>query len=447
MADKVIETIQPPAALAGQSILAAASLAVQSLGDISIDGRKHPLSCFFISIGESGERKSATDNAVLAPHRKHERAMVEAAREEQLGYLASLEEWKKAKEQIIKKKEGIKPALLELGTEPSAPLEGQFVTEEPTYEGIFKLLQYGQASIGIFSAEGGRFIGGHAMAKENQLKTATGLSSLWDGSPMTRTRSGDGCKTLFGRRCSLHLMLQPNIASDLFNNHMLIGQGLLSRCLAAYPESTIGSRPYKETDISQSPENKAYFSAIIQLLEWPQPIAEGTLNELAPREIYLSPEAKNEWIGFHNHIEQLMQDGRELSSIRGFASKAAEHATRLAGILALVENPAATTISRPTLQAGILLSQFYTGEALRLFHSANDDQDLILAEICLEWACNQGSMFSLPCLYQKGPSRVRDKKTATRIIEILEQHNRIEPIEGGAEIDGKKRRNVWRVTV
>ena len=106
-----------------------------------------------------------------------------------------------SKEQIVKKKVGIKQALLELGPEPEPPLEGQFVTEEPTYEGIFKLLQYGQPSIGIFSAEGGRFIGGHAMSKENQLKTATGLSSLWDGSPMTRTRSGDGCKTLYGRRC------------------------------------------------------------------------------------------------------------------------------------------------------------------------------------------------------------------------------------------------------
>lgn len=445
MADKIIETIQPPAALAGQSILAAASLAVQSLGDISIDGRTHPLSSFFITIGESGERKSATDNSVLAPHRKHERALVEKEKNAYLDYQASLDEWKKAREAATKGKENIKHSLMALGAEPEPPLDGQIITEEPTYEGIFKLLQYGQPSIGIFSAEGGRFIGGHAMGKDNQLKTATGLSSLWDGSPMTRTRSGDGSKTLYGRRCSLHLMLQPNIASDLFSNQLLIGQGLLSRCLATYPESTIGSRFYQESDINETSEGKAYFIAMANLLEWKQPLAEGKRNELEPTELYLELDAKREWINFHNHIEGLMLEGCELSSIRGFAAKAAEHATRLAGIIALVNDPATKNIPLGTIQAGIELSQFYIGEALRLFHSSNDDQDLILAENCLEWAINQGGLFSLPCLYQRGPSRVRSQKTAKHIVEVLMQHNRIEEIDGGAVIEGTKRRNVWRV--
>ena len=445
MAGKIIKTIQPPAALAGQSILAAASLAVQSLGDISIDGRTHPLSSFFITIGESGERKSATDNAVLAPHRKHERSLVEKAKSGELDYQASLDEWKKAREVATKGNENIKHSLMALGAEPEPPLGGQIISEEPTYEGIFKLLQYGQPSIGIFSAEGGRFIGGHAMSKDNQLKTATGLSSLWDGSPMTRTRSGDGSTTLYGRRCSLHLMLQPNIASDLFSNQLLIGQGLLSRCLATYPESTIGSRLYQESDINETSEGKAYFSAMVNLLEWRQPLAEDKRNELEPTELYLEPKAKREWIDFHNHIEGLMLEGCELSSIRGFAAKAAEHATRLAGIIALVNDPATKNISPETIQAGIELSQFYIGEALRLFHSSNDDQDLILAESCLEWASNQGGLFSLPCLYQRGPSRVRSQKTAKHIVEVLIQHNRIEKIDGGAVIEGTKRRDVWRV--
>ena len=414
MVDKITETIQPPVALAGQSILAAASLAVQSLGDISIDGRNFPTSCFFITIGESGERKSATDNAVLAPHRKYEKSLIENAKAEELDYLASLEDWKKSKEQIIKKKDGIKQALLTLGPEPVRPLDGQFVTEEPTYEGIFRLLEFGQPSIGIFSAEGGRFLGGHAMSKENQLKTVTGLSSLWDGSPMTRTRSGDGCKVLYGRRCSLHLMLQPNISNDLFSNSLLIGQGILARCLATYPDSTIGNRLYRAVDISTCSESRAYFSAMMTLLEYPRPIAEGQRNELAPREIHLSPEAKNEWIGFHDHIEQLMKEGRELSTIKGFAAKAAEHAARLAGVLALVEDPAIATINYKSIQAGIELSQFYIEEALRLFHSSNDDPELVLAETCLEWAASRGGMFSIPCLYQKGPEQGSEQRSGNQ---------------------------------
>lgn len=447
MATQIIQTIQPPSALAGQSILAAASLAVQSLGDISIDGRSYPLSCYFVTVGESGERKTAVDNAVLAPHRKHERTLIDKAKDGQLDYLAELEAWKKAKEQILKKSEDIKYSLIDLGPEPAPPLEGQIITEEPTYEGLIKLLEVGQSSIGIFSAEGGRFLGGHAMSKENQLKTVTGLSSLWDHGCATRTRSSDGSKVLYGRRCSLHLMLQPNIARDLFGNSLLIGQGILSRCLATYPESNIGNRPYREADLSQCPESRAYFSTMMQLLEWPQPLAEGQRNELSPKEMYLSPEAKNEWIQYHDHVERLMQEGRELSSVRGFAAKAAEHAARLAGILTLVEDPATNTINQHAIQSGIELSQFYIGEALRLFHASNDDQELILAEQCLNWAISRGGLFSVPCLYQKGPNKVRNKKTANQIVEILQQHNQIEVVAGGAEIDGRKRRDVWRVAV
>lgn len=445
MVEEITRIIQPPAALASQSVLAAASLAVQALADVSIDGRRSPLSCFFISVGDSGERKSTVDNAVLAPHRKHERTLTEIAKNNFIDYQASLEAWKKEREKASKDKSNIKQAILDLGAEPEAPLSAQMITEEPTYEGIFKLLQSGLPSIGIFAAEGGRFIGGHAMGKENQLKTATGLSALWDGTPMTRTRSGDGSNTLYGRRCSLHLMLQPNIARELFCNSLLIGQGLLSRCLVTYPDSTIGTRTYIEGDLSTSVAGRAYFAIMTSLLEWPLPLAEGQRNELNPRELFLLPDAKREWISFHDHIETLMREGSDLSDIKGFAAKVAEHAVRLAGIMALVEDPCATAISHHTIQASIEISQFYISEALRLFHSANDDQELIVAEKTLEWAISYGGFFSLPCLYQYGPNKVRDKKKAKDIVDILLHHNRISPVGRDMEIGGKRRRDVWQV--
>jgi hypothetical protein len=37
----------------------------------------------------------------------------------------------------------------------------------------------GQPSLGLFSAEGGQFIGGHGMNEDNKLKTAAGLSCAW----------------------------------------------------------------------------------------------------------------------------------------------------------------------------------------------------------------------------------------------------------------------------
>ncbi len=51
-AQRIADTIQAPAAICGQSLLAAASLAVQPHADVLIDGRREPLSLWCISIAD-----------------------------------------------------------------------------------------------------------------------------------------------------------------------------------------------------------------------------------------------------------------------------------------------------------------------------------------------------------------------------------------------------------
>ena len=63
--------IQAPSALVGQSILAAMNQASQPYGNVCIDGRVSPLSEYFLTLGESGERKSAVDGWALAGVREH----------------------------------------------------------------------------------------------------------------------------------------------------------------------------------------------------------------------------------------------------------------------------------------------------------------------------------------------------------------------------------------
>ena len=66
---------------------------------------------------------------------------------------------------------------------------------EPTFEGLVKLYGIGRPALGLFSDEAGGFIGGHAMNSDNRLKTMAGLSRLWNGEPIDRTRAGDGATT------------------------------------------------------------------------------------------------------------------------------------------------------------------------------------------------------------------------------------------------------------
>jgi hypothetical protein len=63
---------------------------------------------------------------------------------------------------------------------------------ELTFEGLCKLFAVGQPSLGIFATEGGQFVGGHGMSDDAKLRTAAGLSKLWDDGETRRVRSALG---------------------------------------------------------------------------------------------------------------------------------------------------------------------------------------------------------------------------------------------------------------
>jgi hypothetical protein len=73
----------------------------------------------------------------------------------------------------------------------------------------------------VFTAEGGQFTGGHGMSEERRLETAGIYSELWDGKPVKRLRAQDGATVLYGRRLSIHLMIQPNAAAAFLSNDLL----------------------------------------------------------------------------------------------------------------------------------------------------------------------------------------------------------------------------------
>ena len=114
--------------------------------------------------------------------------------------------------------------------------------EEPTVEGLAKLLLAGQPSVGVFSTEGGQFVGGHAMSDDAKLRSAGALSRLWDGDPWKRVRSVDGAHAIVDKRLTMHLMVQPAAATQFINDPVLRDQGLVSRMLVTFPETTMGTR-------------------------------------------------------------------------------------------------------------------------------------------------------------------------------------------------------------
>jgi hypothetical protein len=445
---------QAPEAMCAQSVLAAATLAVQGHADVELPtGQKRPTSCFFLTVADSGERKSRVDDLALWPVSKHEEALREKHVDDHLAWLNDNEAWEKQRVQILGDKKRYpdqaskRAALEDIGAAPKPPLTPIVVCGEPTYEGLVKMLAPGQPNVGVFSAEGGQFIGGHGMTTENKLRTAAGLSCFWDGTPIKRVRAGDGAYTLPGRRVSMHLMAQSGVMAMMLSDPVLADQGLLSRVLVTAPLAASGPRFWREADADMDVALKKYWARLLSILEVPKLCAEGTTNELAPRTLPLSQEARGKWIAFSNHVEGLIGPGGPMAPIKGLANKLAEHSARLAAVLTLVENLDAEEVSGLHMEAGIDLAQHYAGEALRLFAASSISESLRLAQETLSWLTTGWDKpeVSLPDIYQYGPTAIRDKKTASQIVAILVDHGWLAPVDGGSVIDGKNRRDVWKI--
>ena len=445
-AKEVHRVIQAPDAICAQSILAGLTLAAQPYANVVIDGRVLPLSCFYVTIAESGERKSAVDTIATFPHRQHEERLERKYSEDYVQFEREHMAWKQSRDEGIKKaktKSEKFNCLEGHGDEPQAPVHPVMLIEEPTLEAIHKTLDIGLPSIGLFSDEGGRLIGGHAMNSDNALKTVAGLSSLWDQGAAKRTRSGDGHTSLKGKRLALHLMMQPIVAEKMLGNEVFSGQGILSRTLTVWPESTTGSRSYTSEDLSQNPAVKRYLATCEVLLERELPVNE--FNQLTPPQLELSPAAKQLYIAFHNHCDRKAGSGGEYEMIRGFANKAPEHAARIAGVFTVISN--GSVVSLDAMKRAIELLTYYLNEAVRTTSKGAVNQELRDAEAILNWIKTKGYREVYPVLlYQKGPiKRLRKKQDAMRIAHILEEHGRLTPTDN-IVIDGRNRREAWRVT-
>ncbi|MFH1735913.1 MAG: YfjI family protein, partial [bacterium] len=458
----ISEIVQVPAALAAGSVLATASLSVQSFANIELpinQGIDKPLSLFLVTVAQSSDRKSTADELALQPIHQYEKELAGIYISEELEFKRKTEAYSTIKNDILKKsrkesKENHSSAvselsneLSELGNPPEPPLIPHLIIQEPTFESLLKLFKLGRPSLGLFSAEGAQMLGGYSMRDERKAVTSAGLNALWDGQPLKRTRVTDGYYSLDGRRLSLHLMIQPGVAAKLLNDRELEDIGLLSRLLISAPESLAGSRLYREAPRWASETISQFNSVVTEILSKPFPVLEGSQNILNPRSLKMSPESKQIWIDFHDEIEKQMGIGERFEGIKGFAGKLPEHAARIAGILTLIDDLNATEVLGSFMESGCRLARYYASEALRLHQSGFLSSELLEAQKLLDWLHKppKKTSITLPDIYQFGPTFVRDKTTAGRLTRILEEHNWIRRLSEGIDENGTKRKDAWTI--
>jgi Protein of unknown function (DUF3987) len=420
----IAEKVQCPAAMAAQSVLAVASLAAQGLVDVFLPfGQTRPVSLFALTIAASGDRKSSADNEAMIPVRMREKTLGETYKVLKEIYNIDHKVWQAQCTQIERSKmeRAEREAKLHaLGPEPIAPARPYLTIGEGTAEGLAKLMPGLPGALGIFSAEGGQFLNGHGFSAEAKLRTAAAFTTLWDGKDLRSVRAGDGMRSLPGRRVAFHLMIQPDAAKAVLSDPVLCDQGFLSRILAAAPDSLAGARMWKEPAEGLEPALKQYTARMLAMFEEPQLATNPQGNELTPRPLGLSPGARVLWIAFHDAIERDMSGDGRFAELQDVGSKGAEQAARIAGVLAMVDDPRADIISDDAMARGCALMSWHLAEAVRLADEYLIPQDFADAQAILNWVHARGlRIVDAATLQKSGPGPVRHKERFDPAIKAL----------------------------
>jgi Protein of unknown function (DUF3987) len=452
IAEAIGATTQAPAAIIGNSILAVVSLAAQA--HVDVKGLSHstfPVSQYFISVGESGERKSSIDNAALKGVRTRQRELLKDCADAAPRAIARLAVWE-AEFAAAKSKKGASVVekendILALGLKPKQPRTGTLLTQNTTTEKLHNMFVVGQPSMGLFAGEGGSVLGGHSLNADNKTAAASFYNEMWDGAEISRDRVSEGSSRIAGRRLAMHLLCQPMIAQKFFGDKDLVSQGFTARFLTAWPRSTIGTRLFRDPTPDDIATVDAFADEVSRRLRFAHRMREDAPDELWQRTLHLSPEARALVIKFHDDCEVRAADGGDFAPIRGFAAKAPENACRIAGSLTWWQNDAATTISDHVMANAIALVQFYASEALRLYTDGTAPGELVAAQTLLNWLHAKGSQATtVRQIVTYGPSILRNSSAARAAIETLTQHRWLKRAPSGTVVDGRKARDAWFVT-
>lgn len=448
-----------PHSMAAASILSACSLAIQGHRDVKLPiagGTYRPTSLNMVTVAESGERKSTSDDLAMEAVADYERELSEAFAERKTAASAEMDAWNEAYKAAKRthkdsSKEMMADALKEIGPKPADILEPLLVARKGTTEGLVKQLEKGRPSMGLMSDEGGSWLGGYGMSEEHRLHTISTLSDCWDGKPLQRLTSGEGSSLVYGRRLAFHLMLQPMISKTLMGDPMAKSQGFLSRILPSQPTSLAGTRfvdPHKPIDLKHENAMRAFGNRLGLALRHPLPF-NVEKNALRPDHIWLAEPARLSWWSFYNEIEGKVGEGGEYQEIRGFAGKVAEHAARLASVVALFEQGFNTkAIDEAAMASGIALARYYLSEAARIIGVAPIDPSMVLAQAMSDWLKTvwTENLISTTAVHRYGPPHLRLGADRVRgIMAILERHDHVAQAPEGGLVRGQKVRQAWRV--
>lgn len=219
--------------------------------------------------------------------------------------------------------------------------------------------------------------------------------------------------------------------------------GFLPRCLICEPASTIGTRLY-DASVRNDEPLRSFNARLRDIVETPMPMDPET-RELQPRRLPLSQEARQALIAYSDRVERSQAAGGDCEAIKGTASKSAEQAARIAGVLTMWADLDALEVTGKTMESAVRLATFYLTEAQRLASVAVVSASVAKAEKLRRWLLSGswGEPWITIREIMRGP--LRERPEAQAAVSMLVEAGWLVALPAGIELDGQKRKEAWRI--
>jgi len=435
--DVLLEThshTQAPVPMVISAILSAMAVACQSRIRVKLpSGSIVPPSLFTLTVANSGERKTAVDDLVFQPFRKHEDSFAEKKIKASEQYKSDTEIWTlkqkvlqskveknfnqnkstNAEEAAIKEHEKTRPKLTKI---PKILYKN--ATSEAVAYGLYK----NWTSAALISDEADDILNGRA------TRDLALLNKLRDGSTVTVDRRSQESFTVRNACMSASLMVQQGPLERFLGNQGSEARsiGFLARCLTTWPETTQGTRFISGIQDVNLKNLKVYQDRITKLLE------DGYEHiDDEPITLELSEEATSEYINFYNFIEKSMAEGQYFCDIRDAASKIVETTVRMSALFHHYEGREGK-IKVDSFCSSKDICYWYLLEFKRIFGAKIEiPQEQVDAQLLEAWLLNFISRNPLyysikkNTLRQKGPNVLRSKSRLECALTELERQDKV----------------------
>jgi hypothetical protein len=330
----------------------AMATACQGRVDMQMPTRQRvPASLMLLTIAESGERKTTTQNYFFeainmlndVAYRANETALVEHRVEHQL--------WSTRKRQLERMYSKCAAQEDEAATlsarntveehlraEPQPARSKKFLYEDTTPQALLQMLYENTPSACLLTSEASSIFSGKALGQLDKLNT------MWDGGSVIVDRVSREGFILQNARLTLSLMAQPSVIARFMGKRgeEARGTGFLARFIVAKPRSMAGQRTYEQ--LSALPRRQAFNARIRERLDSSVPPGRQVLRFSEP--------AVDVWYQYSRYLEDQMKDNGMYYYLKDHASKLMENISRLAAILHTFErnSDSDTEINKFTLE-------------------------------------------------------------------------------------------------